>query len=247
MNWLLKNFVLPVCILLFPFSAAAVDQFETDIIKTSAGPLKISFIGHASLEMDFLGKHIYVDPSRQVADFSKMPKADIILFTHDHSDHFDLETLEELKSEDTLVVLPQICAVHYGEGIVMRNEDVKIVQGLKIEGVPAYNVVHKRPSGFPHHLKGVGNGYIITFGDKRVYIAGDTEKIPEMDELSDIDVAFLPVGPPHTMTVEMAVDAVKAIRPKIFYPYSYGDTDVSALVELLKCESDTEVRIRNMK
>jgi L-ascorbate metabolism protein UlaG (beta-lactamase superfamily) len=176
-----------------------------------------------------------------------MPKADIILFTHDHSDHFDLGALEALKVEDTLVVLTQTCASRYGEGIIMRNEDVKIVQGLKIEGVPAYNIVQKRPSGFPHHLKGIGNGYIITFGDKRVYIAGDTEKIPEMNELSDIDVAFLPVGPPHTMTVEMAVDAVKAIRPKIFYPYSYDDTDIGALVELLKGEPDVEVRIRDMK
>jgi L-ascorbate metabolism protein UlaG (beta-lactamase superfamily) len=240
--------MLPACILLFPLLAAgATERFETDTIKTSAGPLRIIFIGHASLGMDFNNKHIYIDPSRQVADFSKMPKADIILFTHDHSDHFDLETLEELRAESTLVVLPQVCAVHYGEGIVMRNEDVKIVQGLKIEGVPAYNIVQKRPSGFPYHLKGVGNGYIITFGDKRVYIAGDTEKIPEMNELSDIDVAFLPVGPPHTMTIEMAADAVRAIRPKIFYPYNYGDTDISELVELLKSDSDTEVRIRNMK
>jgi L-ascorbate metabolism protein UlaG (beta-lactamase superfamily) len=248
MNKLLKKMMLPACIVLLPlFAASAADRFETDIIKTSAGPLRIVFLGHASLGMDFNGKHIYIDPCRQVADFSKEPKADIILFTHDHGDHFDMEALEELRGENTLVVLPQICATHYGEGIVMRNEDVKIVQGLKIEGVPAYNIVNKRPSGFPYHLKGVGNGYIITFGDKRVYIAGDTEKIPEMNELSDIDVAFLPVGPPHTMTVEMAVDAVKAIRPKIFYPYNYGDTDISALVELLKCESDTEVRVRNMK
>jgi L-ascorbate metabolism protein UlaG (beta-lactamase superfamily) len=228
------------------FAAAAI-QVETDIIKTSAGPLKIAFLGHASLEMEFLDQHIYIDPCKQAADFSKMPKADIILFTHDHCDHFDMETLEDLRDESTLVVLPQICAIHYGEGIVMRNEDVKIVKGLKIEGVPAYNIVQKRPSGFPYHLKGVGNGYIITFGDKRVYIAGDTEKIPEMDELSDIDVAFLPVGPPWTMTMEMAVDAVKAIKPKIFYPYSYGETDIRALVELLKGESDTEVRVRNMK
>ena len=96
-------------------------------------------------------------------------------------------------------MLTQVCASKYGEGIIMKNEDVKIIQGLKIEGVPAYNIVNKRPSGFPYHLKGVGNGYIITFGDKRVYVAGDTEKIPEMNELSDIDVAFLPVRLPETM------------------------------------------------
>ena len=96
-------------------------------------------------------------------------------------------------------------------------------------------------------MKGVGNGYVITFGDKRVYIAGDTEKIPEMNELSDIDVAFLPLRLPDAMTVEMAVDAVKVIKPKIFYPYNYDGTDIAELKELLKGQSDTEVRIRNMK
>ena len=248
MSRIFKLLILQGCIFLLSLTAAAEPgRFETDTITTSEGRLQITFLGHASLKMDFHGRHIYIDPCTEVADFTKMPKADIILFTHEHSDHFDLKALEELRSENTLVVLTELCAVKYAEGIVMKNEDVKIVQGLRIEGVPAYNIVHKRASGFPYHLKGMGNGYIITFGDTRVYIAGDTEKIPEMNELSDIDVAFLPVGPPHTMTVEMAVDAVKAIRPKIFYPYTYGDTDISALVELLKCESDTEVRVRNMK
>ena len=164
-------------------AAAKSDRFETDIIGTSYGRLQITFLGHASLEMDFHDKHIYIDPCTEVADFSKMPKADIILFTHKHSDHFDLNAIEQLKDENTLVVLTEACAAKYGEGIVMKNEDVKIVQGIKIEGVPAYNIVHKLSSGFPYHLKGVGNGYVITFGDKRVYIAGDTEKIPEMDEV----------------------------------------------------------------
>jgi L-ascorbate metabolism protein UlaG (beta-lactamase superfamily) len=145
------------------------------------------------------------------------------------------------------VVLTESCATQYKEGIVMHNEDVKIVQGLKIEGVPAYNIVHKRKSGFPYHIKGMGNGYIITFGDKRVYVAGDTEKIPEMKELSDIDIAFLPVSLPNTMTVEMAADAVKVIRPKIFYPYHFDSTDLSELVELLKGQTETDMRIRNMK
>jgi len=227
--------------------AAAADRFETDILKTSDGRLQITFFGHSSLGMEYHNRHIYIDPCSKSADFSKMPKADIILFTHEHSDNFDLNALEELRNENTLVVLTEICAAKYPEGIVMKNEDVKIVQGLKIEGVPAYNIVYKRISGFPYHLKGMGNGYIITFGDMRVYIAGDTEKIPEMNELSDIDVAFLPVGLPDAMSVEMAVDAVKTIKPKIFYPYRYGDTDISELKNLLKDQSETEVRVRNMK
>ncbi len=248
MSRVLKFLILPACIFLLPLTAPAEPgRFETDTIWTSDGRLQITFLGHASLRMDFHDRRIYIDPCSEVAHFSEMPKADIILFTHEHSDHFDLKAIEDLSGENTLVVLTEICAAKYAEGIVMKNEDVKIVQGLRIEGVPAYNIVYKRASGFPYHLKGMGNGYIITFGDTRVYIAGDTEKIPEMSELSDIDVAFLPVALPDTMTVGMAVDAVKAIKPKIFYPYRYGDTDISELKELLKSQSGTEVRVRNMK
>ncbi len=248
MSRILKFLILQACIFLLPFTAAASPgRFETDSIRTSDGLLQITFLGHASLKMDFRGRHIYIDPCTAVADFSEMPKADIILFTHEHSDHFDLKAIEELSGENTLVVVTEICAAKYAEGMVMKNEDVKIVLGLRIEGVPAYNIVHKRASGFPYHLKGMGNGYIITFGDTRVYIAGDTEKIPEMNELSDIDIAFLPVALPDAMTVEMAADAVKVIKPKIFYPYRYGDTDISELRELLKGQSETEIRVRNMK
>jgi len=240
--------VLFACISLFLLATPVwADRFESDIIKTSEGRLQIGFLGHASIYMEFHNRHIYIDPSTEAADFSRMPKADIILFTHDHSDHFDPWAMKELKGENTLVVLPEICAAKYGEGIIMKNEDVKIVLGIKIEGVPAYNIVHKRLSGFPYHLKGIGNGYILTFGDKRVYVAGDTEKIPEMNELIDIDIAFLPVALPDAMSVEMAVDAVRAIKPKIFYPYRYGDTDLAWLKALLKEQPETEVRIRNMK
>lgn len=234
-----------VCFL-FPFPALG-QQYETDKIGTSSDPIEITFLGHASLLLSFNGKNIYIDPVKEYADFSKLPRADIILITHDHKDHFDMDAIEELRTESTLVVLTELCATKYKEGIVMRNEDVKIVSGLKIEGVPAYNIVHKRTSGFPYHFKGIGNGYILTLGDKRVYVAGDTEKIPEMKELTDIDVAFLPVSYPSTMTVEMAADAVKTIRPKIFYPYHYNATNLTELVDSLKDQSDTEVRIRKMQ
>ncbi|MFZ2445521.1 MAG: MBL fold metallo-hydrolase [Syntrophobacteraceae bacterium] len=234
-----------LCVLMPVFAFA--QTFETDTIPTSGGPLKIGFLGHGSLLMVYNGKNIYIDPCSQFADFSQLPKADIILITHEHKDHFDLEAIEAIRTDNTLIVLTEMCAAQFKEGIVMRNEDVKIVQGIKIEGVPAYNIVHKRPSGFPFHLKGIGNGYILTFGDKRVYIAGDTENIPEMKELSQIDIAFLPVNLPYTMTVEMAVDAVKVIRPKIFYPYHYSETNISELVELLKPLPEVEARVRNLK
>jgi len=131
-------------------------------------------------------------------------------------------------------------------GIAMRNGDVQTVTGLRVEAVPAYNLVHKREDGQPFHPKGVGNGYIINFGETPVYIAGDTENIPEMKNLRNIAIAFLPMNLPYTMTPEMVADAAKTIRPRILYPYHYGNTDVSKLVELLKGEKEIDVRIRKM-
>jgi L-ascorbate metabolism protein UlaG (beta-lactamase superfamily) len=129
----------------------------------------------------------------------------------------------------------------------MRNGEVKTVEGLRIEAVPAYNIVNKRPDGTPFHPRGEGNGYIVTFGDKRMYIAGDTENTVEMKALRDIDIAFLPMNLPYTMTPEMVADAAKAFRPKVLYPYHYGDTDPENLVKLLAGEKDIEVRIRPMR
>ncbi len=248
MSRILKLSILTACIFLLPhLTAAAPDRSETDSIRTIRGQIEITLLGHASLRMDYRGQKIYVDPCSNAADFSKMPKADIILFTHEHSDHFDMKAMTDLSNDNTLVVLTETCAARYGEGMVMKNGDVKIIRGLKVECVPAYNMVYTRPSGFPYHLKGVGNGYVITFGDKRVYVAGDTEKIPEMSDLGDIDIAFLPVSLPETMSVEMAADAVKVIKPKIFYPYNCEGADLDELGKLLKDQSNTEVRIRNMK
>lgn len=129
----------------------------------------------------------------------------------------------------------------------MKNGDRIDVAGIAIEAVPAYNAVHKRPDGTPFHPKGIGNGYVLTFGDCRVYVAGDTENIPEMKNLKDIAVAFLPVNLPYTMTLDMAADAARAIAPKIIYPYHYGETAIAELPELLKDEKGIEVRIRAMK
>ena len=220
--------------------------FETDTIKTSAGDLKITFLGHGSLYFTFGGKVIHVDPFSAVADYSTLPKADIILLAHELMDHLDLKALNPVRTDKTIVVLPQVCATQVDGGLVMKNGDVKTVGGLKIEAVPAYNIVHKRDTGQPFHPKDVGNGYIITFGDKRVYVAGDTENIPEMKNIKNIDVAFLPMNLPYTMTPEMAADAAKMIKPKILYPYHYGETDTSKLVALLKDTKEIEVRIRKM-
>jgi L-ascorbate metabolism protein UlaG (beta-lactamase superfamily) len=226
--------------------ANAQAQFETDIITTSSGDLKITFIGHGTLIFTFNGKVIHVDPYGELADYSILPKADIILITHEHSDHFDLSAIKILRTNQTKLVLTETCAQKISGGMVMKNGNVRIIQGIRFEAIPAYNIIHKRDNGQPFHPKGVGNGYILTFGDKRVYVAGDTENIPEMKTLQGIDVAFLPMNLPYTMTPEMVADAAKVLKPKILYPYHYGDTDTSQLLEILKDVREIEVRIRKM-
>jgi L-ascorbate metabolism protein UlaG (beta-lactamase superfamily) len=181
-----------------------------------------------------------------LADYNQLPEADIILLTHEHYDHLDLNAISSTKKKDTSIVLTEACSETIDGGLVLKNGDIKTVKGIKIEAVPAYNVKHKRDNGQPFHPKGMGNGYIINFVDFRVYVAGDTEDIPEMKEIKDIDIAFLPMNLPYTMTPEMVADAAKIIRPKILYPYHYGNTDTNQLIELLKDQKDIEVRIRRM-
>lgn len=230
----------------FTGAAAATARFEKDILATSAGDLEIAFLGHGTLMMTFGGKTIHIDPYGEVADYGQLPKADLVLVTHDHYDHMDLEALKLILRPDTRLVGSRACAGKLRDAVIMGNGDTRTVMGLKIEAVPAYNIVHKRPDGGPFHPKGDGNGYIVTFGDKRVYIAGDTENIPEMRDVKNIDVAFLPMNLPYTMTPEMVADAARTFRPKILYPYHYGDTDTAALLRLLKDEKSIEVRIRKM-
>jgi L-ascorbate metabolism protein UlaG (beta-lactamase superfamily) len=225
---------------------AAQNQFETDLIPTSAGDLKIIFLGHGSLMLDFDRVNISVDPFSRVADYATLPKADLILLTHEHQDHLDLDALNAVRTDDTVIVLTETCATQVEGGIVMHNGDKHTVVGLNIEALPAYNLVHKRDNGQPFHPKGIGNGYVLAFGDTRVYIAGDTENIPEMKSLPDIEVAFLPMNLPFTMTPEMVADAAKAFQPKILYPYHFGKTETSEIEALLKEEKGIEVRIRRM-
>ena len=220
---------------------------KEDIIETSAGDLKITFVGHGTLMFTFADTVIHVDPTSREADYAEMPKADVILVTHEHGDHLDPAAIAAVREEATAIVLTEKCAETVKGGIVMKNGDTQTVNGIKVEAVPAYNIVHERSPGVPFHPKGVGNGYVITFGDKRVYVAGDTENIPEMKALKNIDIAFLPMNLPYTMTPEMVADAAKAFRPKILYPYHTGKTDTAELVKLLAAEEDIEVRIREMQ
>jgi L-ascorbate metabolism protein UlaG (beta-lactamase superfamily) len=220
---------------------------ETDVFKTTAGELKITFVGHGTL-LFTLGKTvIHVDPVSREADYAKMPKADLILVTHEHGDHLDPAAIAAVRKEGTVILLPQKCASAVPGSTVIKNGETRTVGSLKIEAVPAYNVVHTRPDGEPYHPRGVGNGYVITFGRTRVYVAGDTEDIPEMKQLRDIDIAFLPMNLPYTMTPAMVAAAGRAFHPKILYPYHYGDTEPAELVRLLKDDKTVEVRIRKLK
>ncbi len=227
--------------------AGAAEPFEKDVIKTTKGELEITFIGHGSLMLKFGGKVIHVDPYSKLADYAQLPKADLIFITHEHQDHLDPVALQHVTTAKTVVVLTEKCAEKLPGGIIMKNGDVKTVAGITVEAVPAYNIVHKRDTGQPFHPRGDGNGYVLTFADKRIYIAGDTENVPEMSRLKRIDIAFLPMNLPYTMTPEMVADAARSFKPKVLYPYHYGETDPARLVALLKGNHDIEVRIRRMK
>ncbi|MFG1690760.1 MBL fold metallo-hydrolase [Gemmatimonadota bacterium] len=219
--------------------------FQEDVISTTAGDLTVTIVGHGTLMFRIGDKVIHIDPVGREADYSVMPKADLILVTHEHGDHLDTDVIEELRLDHTTVIVSQSCAEGAEGADVMANGDVREVDGIPIEAVPAYNIVHMRGGDRPYHPKAGGNGYILTFGDTRVYVAGDTENTPDMKALEDIDVAFLPMNLPYTMTPEMVADAAKAFRPGILYPYHFGRTDTDELVTLLEGEDDIEVRIRS--
>ncbi len=242
-----RSYLIALLFLTVPGVAVAQQHFESDVIKTSSGDLAITFLGHGSLKFSFSGKNFYVDPFSKLADYSRLPKADVIVITHEHRDHLDPVAIEQVRSARTRFVVSESASRQITDAIVMKNGDVQTVDGVQIEAVPAYNIVHKRDNGEPFHPKGNGNGYVFTFGDKRVYVAGDTENIPEMKSVKNIDIAFLPMNLPYTMTPEMAADAAKMLQPRILYPYHLGDTDPQKLVKLLKDQKGIEVRIRNMQ
>ncbi len=244
----MSRLVLTLCFLALGLAglSAAQPKHEKDILATSRGDLEITFLGHGTLMMTFGGMTVHVDPYGEVADYGSLPKADLVLVTHEHFDHLDPAALKAILKPDTVIVGSTACAPELTGAVIMANGDQRSVLGLPIEAVPAYNIAHKRPDGKPFHPKDSGNGYIVTFGDKRIYIAGDTEETPEMKALRGIDVAFLPMNLPYTMSPEQVAEAAKAFRPRVLYPYHFGDTDTAKLVRLLQGEKDIEVRIRKL-
>lgn len=240
-----KSFYLFGC-LLFVLSSLNAGTMKTDTYQTSHGALKVTLLGHASVRFEYAGKVIFVDPYSQITDFSVQPKADLILLTHEHPDHLDALAINQIKKSDTKFVVSQSCRDQLGYGEVMKNGSRQEIFGISIEAVPAYNLVHKRPEGDFFHPKGRGNGYVLTFGGMRVYVAGDTENIPEMSYLKDIKIAFLPKNLPYTMDDVMFLDAVGKVKPKFLYPYHFSEFDQEKLVPLIQ-KLGTEVILRPMK
>ncbi|NLN30141.1 MAG: MBL fold metallo-hydrolase [Bacteroidales bacterium] len=222
------------------------DLPASDTIKTPAGDVEMFFIGHGSLMFRVNDFCIHIDPVRSSGSYENLPEADLILVTHEHYDHLDPELIATLKKEDTIMFSNGTAASEINWAQAMAAGDVRSAGGIVIEAVPAYNIVNMRSPGLPFHPKGVGIGFILTIGDKRFYVAGDTENTPEMKALKDIHVAFLPMNLPYTMSPEMVADAALAFRPEILYPYHYGETDTGKLAELLR-NSGIEIRIRDLK
>jgi L-ascorbate metabolism protein UlaG (beta-lactamase superfamily) len=222
-------------------------DFESDVIGTSIGDLELVFIGHGTLMFRLPDYVIHIDPVSDYADYGSLDDADLILVTHHHGDHLDPVAIGNITKPGTKIVCSASCANDLDDPIVMKNGDLIEVDGLVIDAVPAYNILHKRANGELFHPKGVGNGYVLTIGDKHIYIAGDTENIPEMAFLEDIHIAFLPMNMPYTMTPEMVAGAVAMFQPEILYPYHYGNTNTKELTILMKNNKDCEVRIRDLQ
>ncbi|MCX6326630.1 MAG: MBL fold metallo-hydrolase [Bacteroidia bacterium] len=240
------KFFLTIIIISMTISAYSQDLPAFDKINTSAGTVEMHFLGHGSLMYKVNGFVIYIDPVRSSGSYDFLPKADIILVTHEHSDHLDVNLINNLKKQGTLLFSNENSTAKVSWAMAMRADDRQEINNIIIEAVPAYNIVNERAPGQPFHPKGAGVGYILTIGGKRFYIAGDTENTPEMKALKNIDVAFLPMNLPYTMTPEMVADAARAFKPKILYPYHFGDTNTDEIVKLLK-DTDITVRIRNLK
>jgi L-ascorbate metabolism protein UlaG (beta-lactamase superfamily) len=210
---------------------------------TSGGGVRIAPVRHASLTIEGGGMVIQVDPWG-ASHYASAPAADLILLTHDHGDHLDLEAIAKLRKASTIVAGPAAVVEKVSGAVLLSNGETKNFGKWKVEAIPAYNLKRMRPDGKPFHPRGEGNGYVLSFADKRFYIAGDTEGTPQMRALKNIDVAFVCMNLPYTMTPEEAADAVRAFKPKVVYPYHSRGTDLTIFEKSL-AGSGIEVRIRN--
>jgi len=226
---------------------AAEGSLSGDKVPTSNGDLIIHPIEHATFLMGWNGKIIYVDPVGGASRFAEFPKADLVLVTDIHGDHLNPDTIAAVTTDKSAIVAPQAVVDKLPQTLKSRttsmaNGDSKAVAGVEIEAVPMYNLT---PARAQFHTKGRGNGYVLTLGGKRIYISGDTEDIPEMRALKNIDVAFVCMNLPYTMEVDKAASAVQEFKPKVVYPYHYRGSNTEKFKELVSKTPGIEVRLRD--
>ncbi len=206
---------------------SATNVLTGDHLLTDDGDVVIHPIGHASFVLAWQGKMIYNDPTNGAAPYQGLPRADLILVSHSHGDHFSAATLDAVRGSNAVIIVPQavynsLSAAQKSLAIVLTNGASTNVTGLLVEAVPAYNFTN-HPTIY--HPQGLGNGYVLTLGGRRIYMSGDSEDVPEMRALPNIDVAFVCVNQPFTMPVDKAASAVRQFRPRVVYPYHYRNSD----------------------
>lgn len=238
--------------LLMFVGAAYAQRPAADKIETSKGPLTIQPLNHATFAMTWQGKTIYNDPYGGAKTFEGLAQPDLILISDIHGDHLNLETLEAINTTNATLVVPQAVADKLpqdlkSKAVVLANGETTSQLGISISAVPMYNLPESAES---RHTKGRGNGYVLTFGNKKLYISGDTSGVPEMQALKGIDVAFVCMNLPYTMDIKEAAESVLAFKPKIVYPYHYrgqgGLSDTEAFKKMVNDKSKSiEVRLRN--
>ncbi|MGV3772271.1 MAG: MBL fold metallo-hydrolase [Verrucomicrobiales bacterium] len=237
------------CLLSMFTNSFAQGQSAQDQIATKQGPAQVVPINHATFGVSWNKKWILIDPVGGGQKYTNFPaKPDLILVTDIHGDHMNADTLKALlETNKTRIVAPEAVKAQLPDDLkkvvtVLANGDKKEVAGAMIEAVPMYNLTEDR---LKFHARGRGNGYILTLGETRFYISGDTEDIPEMRQLKDIDVAFVCMNLPYTMTVDQAASAVNEFQPKIVYPYHHRGSDVKKFKELLGSNKNIDVRLRD--
>lgn len=242
-------------VLLLSFAAvlhANTSNRQADVVKTSQGDLRITPLYHGSVMLEWAGKIIHVDPWSQ-GDYTDIPQADMFVVTHTHRDHLDPTMIDKLKKPGTIIVGPPAvidtlnCAPACGQAETVSDSEKKTVMGVGFEGVPMYNMVQGSAPGMPFHHKGIGSGYIMNFGDTRVYFSGDTECTVEMKALKNINVAFLAMNPPRTESTLEAAECAKSFKPKIVYPYHYRGSNIQEFADALKNTLGVEVRLRKLE
>ena len=243
MNFMMKGIKIFLLLVLVSSQIFARQTFSKDTVETNDGPLIITFVGHASLIFEWKDEVIHIDPSSREANYYKLPKATKVFVTHHHGDHCDPASLKAISVDKTKTFMSAIAHEIWNQGMVLRPGQSVNIDGMSIETLPAYNLVHMRDDGTPYHVKGECNSYILSFGGLRIFIGGDTENTPEMKAMKDIDLAFLPMNLPYTMTPEMVADAAQAFKPRILYVYHYGKSNLDDIRALMKDTKEVDLRI----